>query len=328
MQTAAHPQIPTGTRILLTGAAGFIGWHLCCRLSALGLEIHATSRHERPRLDGEPVWWQADMADFAAASRIFSAVKPDIVVHLAGMTGARADRDLVLPAYHSLATSTVNVLMQASQHACRRVILFGSLNEPVPTLQAPTPTSPYAAAKWIGSAYGRMFHALYGTPIVNLRPFMTYGPAQARAKLVPSVTLSLLKGESPHLSSGRVRGDWVYIDDVVDAFIIAVATPGIEGQTFDLGTGLLTSQRALVETLLAVMASQVIPQFGAIPDRPHEQEIVADTAPAFERLGWRATTSLEDGLRKTAAWYKANPVELSTLPVRPAPGAKTTRRAD
>ena len=74
----------------------------------------------------------------------------------------------------------------------------------------------------------------------------------------------------------------------------------------DLGTGSLTSIRALVETLLEVMGSKIAPLFGAIPDRPLEQEIAADTAPAVERLGWRATTSLEDGLRETAAWYSAN----------------------
>jgi nucleoside-diphosphate-sugar epimerase len=307
MQTAAHHRIASGTRVLVTGAAGFIGQHVCRRLSALGLELHATSRAQRPRRAGEPIWWQADMADLDAARRIFSVAKPDIVVHLAGMTGARVDRDLVLPAFHSLATTTVNVLMLVSEHQCRRVILFGSLNEPIPSLEAPTPTSPYAAAKWIGSAYGRMFHALYATPVVNLRPFMAYGPGQARDKLIPYVALALLKGESPRLSSGRVRGDWIYIDDVVDAFVAAAAAPGIDGQTFDVGTGTLTAQRTVVETLIAVMGSQIAPQFGAIADRPREQEVVADTTPAFERLGWRATTSLEDGLRKTAAWYKTLP---------------------
>jgi nucleoside-diphosphate-sugar epimerase len=269
------------------------------------VELHVTSRRDRPCLAKE-TWWQADMAELADARRVFSAVKPDIVVHLAGSTGARADRDLVLPTFRSLATSTANLLVLASEHGCRRVILVGSLNEPVPSLQAPIPGSPYAAAKWIGSAYGRMFHALYGTPVVNLRPFMAYGPAQARSKLVPSVTLSLLKGESPLLSSGRVRGDWVYIDDVVDAFLIAAAAPGVEGQTFDLGTGSLTSMRALVETLLGVVGSRIAPRFGAIPDRPLEQELAADTAPAAALLGWRATTSLKEGLRRTVAWYKSN----------------------
>jgi nucleoside-diphosphate-sugar epimerase len=253
------------------------------------------------------------MADLTSASRVFSAAKPDIVVHLAGMTGARADRELVIPAYHSLATSTVNVLVLATERACRRIVLFGSLNEPVPSLEAPIPSSPYAAGKWVGSVYGRMFHALYGTPVVNLRPFMAYGPGQAREKLIPFVALSLLRGERPRVSSGRVRGDWVYINDVINAFIIALGTPGIEGQTFDLGSGRLTSQRELVEKLVAIIGSDLAPQFGAIPDRPREQEIVADTAPALDRLGWRATTSLVDGLRETVTWYKANKEATDTV---------------
>lgn len=298
-------RIPPASRVLVTGAAGFIGWHLCSRLAACDVDLHVTSRHERPRLASE-TWWQADMADPVDARRVFSAVKPDIVVHLAGATGASVDRDLVLPTFHSLATSTVNVLVLASEHGCRRVILVGSLNEPVPSLEVPIPGSPYAAAKWIGSAYGRMFHALYGTPVVNLRPFMAYGPAQAQGKLIPSVTLSLLRGESPRLTSGRVRGDWVYIDDVIDAFLLAAMAPGIEGRTFDLGTGRLTSIRTLIETLHGIVGGSAAPQFGAIPDRPHEQEVVADTAPAAEQLGWRSTTSLEEGLRRTVAWYGAS----------------------
>jgi UDP-glucose 4-epimerase len=92
---------------------------------------------------------------------------------------------------------------------------------------------------------------------------------------------------------------------VIDAFLLAATTPGIEGQTFDLGTGTLTSTRSVVENLVAVMGSEIVPQFGAIPDRPRELEIAADTELAAERLGWRATTSLVDGLRKTAAWFGA-----------------------
>lgn len=310
----------------MTGAAGFIGWHLCRRLGACEVDLHATSRHDHPRLASE-TWWQADMANPVDAGRIFSAVKPDIVVHLAGATGASVDRDLVLPTFHSLATSTVNVLVQASEHGCRRVILVGSLNEPVPSLEVPIPGSPYAAAKWIGSAYGRMFHALYGTPVVNLRPFMVYGPAQGQGKLIPSVTLSLLKGESPRLTSGRVRGDWVYIDDVIDAFLLAATAPGIEGQTFDLGTGRLTPMRTLIETLHGIVGGSVAPQFGAVPDRPYEQEVAADTAPAAEQFGWRSTTSLEEGLRRTVAWYGANrnldpEISRSGEPISPATGCE------
>jgi nucleoside-diphosphate-sugar epimerase len=110
--------------------------------------------------------------------------------------------------------------------------------------------------------------------------------------------------ESPQLTSGQAQGDWIYIDDIVGACIAAIGTPGIEGETFDLGTGCLTSHRELVEKIIALLKSDIIPQFGALPDRSHEQLAMADTGPAFQRLGWRASTSLEDGLRETLAWYK------------------------
>jgi nucleoside-diphosphate-sugar epimerase len=306
MQGAPNCAIPSDWKVLVTGGAGFIGRHLCRRLGTSDLEVHATSRNERVRKPGEPIWWRADLADRECARGVLSAVRPDVVVHLAGSVGARADRELVLPTYHSLATSTVNVLLHASELGCRRVVLAGSLTEPLPAADAPVPDSPYAAAKWIASAYGRMFHALYNTPVVILRTFMTYGPGQACDKLIPSTVLSLLGGDAPRLASGRTRGDWVYVDDVVEAFVKASVAPGIDGQTLDIGTGRLTSIRALVAKLIEVMGSPVEPLFGVIPDRLREQEICADTGPALKRLNWRATISLEEGLRHTVAWYRAN----------------------
>src|SRR5262245_17053499 len=163
------------------------------------------------------------------------------------------------------------------------------------------PSSPYAAAKWASSAYARMFHSLYAVPAVIVRPFMTYGPDQAPTKLIPSVIRSLLAGEPPKLSSGRFRADWIYVSDVIDGFIAAVTTPGVEGQTFDLGTGSLHSVRSVVEKLAAIIGNSVEPQFAALPDRPHEREWVAN-AQAAARLGWRPTTSLEEGLSLTVNW--------------------------
>jgi UDP-glucose 4-epimerase len=190
-------------KVLITGAGGFIGSHLCQRLCDEGTEVHATSRNERATTPGGPVWWQLDMADLAAARHAFAAIKPDIVYHLAGSVGASPSLDLVLPTYQSLLTSTVNVLLCATETNCRRVVLSGSFTEPAPGRAPPTPSSPYAAAKWAASGYGRMFHSLFHAPVVILQPFMVYGPAQAPNKLIPTVTLSLLKGEAPRLSSGR-----------------------------------------------------------------------------------------------------------------------------
>ena len=143
-----------------------------------------------------------------------------MVFHLAGAVGASPDLELVLPTFHSLLTSTSTCWWPRREVGCRRIVFSGSLTEPV-TGSGTTPQSPYAAAKWAASCYGRMFHSLYDAPVVILRPSMSYGPGQAAAKLVPSVTLSLLRGERPMLASGKARLDWVYISDVIDGFVAA-----------------------------------------------------------------------------------------------------------
>jgi nucleoside-diphosphate-sugar epimerase len=295
---------PVGT-VLVTGGAGFIGSHLCRRLCEAGHEVHATSRRNLPRTPGGPTWWEADLADLPRAREIFAAVKPDTVFHLAGAVGAQARVDLVLPTYHSLLTSTVNVLVLAQEHQCKRVILAGSFTEPAPG-RHPTPGSPYGAAKWACAGYGRMFHALFSTPVVILCPFMTYGPGQAPAKLVPYVIRSMLGGTAPDLASGRTRADWVYISDIIDGFVIAATAPGIVGATIDLGSGILTSARTVVEHIAAQFDVRIAPNFGVLPDRPSETAVAADTGPALAALGWKATTSLESGLRQTVAWYREN----------------------
>jgi UDP-glucose 4-epimerase len=291
-------------KILVTGGSGFLGSHLCRRLCEEGSEVHATSRFDRISVRGGPTWWNADMADLSIARRVLAAVKPDIIYHFAGSVGARPDFDLVIPAYHSLLTSTVNLLVAGTEIGCRRVVLSGSFTEPLPGRTHPTPSSPYASAKWAASGYGRMFHSLFQTPVVILQPFMVYGPAQAPSKLIPGVIQSLLDGISPRVSSGKRRADWIYVSDVVDGFVSAATTPGIEGATIDLGSGSLVSIRGIVERLVAIVGTDLQPVFSAIPDRPDENEIVADTACASATLGWLPKTALESGLRKTVEWHR------------------------
>ncbi len=298
-------QTPTQPlEILVTGATGFIGQHLCRRLCAQGHQVHATSRRQQEAQTSGPRWHRADLADLAVARRVFATVKPDVVFHLAGDVGANPDLALVLPTFHSLLASTINVLVAAMEEDCGRIILTGSLTEPLPDGPIAVPKSPYAAAKWAGAGYGRMYHDLFSAPVVILRPFMTYGPGQALTKLVPSVALALLRGERPEVSSGTVGADWVYIDDVVEGFMAAATAPGIEGETIDFGTGTLVSMRNVVERIVDIVGGDVEPDFGALPDRPDENAVPANTANAAKHLGWRARTSLDDGLRRTVQWYR------------------------
>ena len=303
-QTFQHDLHIRDLKVLVTGGSGFIGSHLCQRLRGEGAEVHATSRVDRTDGHTGPIWWKHDMADLSMARHLLATVKPDVVYHLAGSVGASPDFDLVMPTYHSLLTSTINLLVAATEAGCRRVILSGSFTEPAPGLTNPSPSSPYAAAKWAASGYGRMFHDLFQAPVVILRPFMVFGPEQAPSKLIPSAILSLVRGISPTISSGKRKADWVYVNDVIDGFVSAATAPGIEGATIDLGSGRLVSIRGIVERLVVIVGSDLKPGFGAVPDRPGENETVADTAGASATLGWAPATPLEAGLRQTVEWYR------------------------
>ena len=130
------------------------------------------------------------------------------------------------------------MLVAASEAGCRRIVLTGSLTEPLAVDGAANPALPLCRGEMgclrLWPHVSRAFTARRSS---SLRPFMTYGPGQAPSKLIPSVTLSLLRGERPKLSSGKARADWVYIADVIEGFVAAATAPGIEGETIDLGSG-------------------------------------------------------------------------------------------
>jgi len=184
-------------------------------------------------------------------------------------------------------------------------LLTGSLEEPDPGPDNAVPSSPYAAAKFAASAYGRMFHALYNTPVAILRLFMVYGPGQQDLrKLVPYVTLALLKGQTPELSSGTRKVDWIYVDDIAAGYLAAATAKGVEGATVDLGSGRMDTVRTVVEELVGLINPHIQPLFGSVPERALEQIRMADTESSFRLLGWRTQVSLHDGLARTAEWYR------------------------
>ena len=184
------------------------------------------------------------------------------------------------------------------------MVLAGSLNEPGGEVDAPVPSSPYAAAKWAAGAYARMFHQLYETPLVTARTFMTYGPRQDARKLVPHVITSLLRGEQPALSSGDWEADWIYVDDVIDGLIAAALTEAVEGGSFDLGTGSTISSRSWSRR----SSSCSIPRSRRRSARSrivHRAPVrAADVEQARSVLGWQPRISLDEGLRRTIRWYR------------------------
>jgi UDP-glucose 4-epimerase len=295
----------SGAKVLITGASGFIGSNLIDFLRPLGAEVHGVSRFERAPSPGIARWWRADTADLGEVRRLFVEVRPEYVFDLASHVAGGRDIELVPEMLRANLVGAVNLLVVATESAVRRIVLAGSNEEPDASEGRPIPAYPYAAAKWAASAYARMCHALYGTPAVITRLAMVYGPHQRDLKkLVPHVVVSLLRGESPQLSSGVRAADWTFGADCAEGLALAATVPGAEGKTVDLGTGKLTTVRDIALELAAILGNGIELKFGAIADRPREQHHCADLEKAFEILGWRPRTPLDEGLRITVDWFR------------------------
>jgi UDP-glucose 4-epimerase len=293
----------SGQRILVTGATGFLGSHLCRSLSAIACELHAISR--KPPASNEHLrWWQGDLSDFAQTQIVLKNIQPDVIFHLTTHGWGAPSLEHVLPTLRSDLIATVNLLTVATELRIRRLVLTRSLEEPQSTDPELVPSSPYAAAKWACGAYARMFHQLYRTPVVLVRIFMAYGPGQPVQKLIPYTILSLLNGETPKLSDGQRLVDWIYVDDVIQGLLIAAQASDIEGSTIDLGSGILVSIREVVQQLVILVRPDVRPLFGALPSRPPEPIRAANISASYNRVGWKAATPLEKGLELTANWYR------------------------
>jgi len=289
--------------ILVTGASGFIGGHLCRHLVAAGHRVIGTSRQHPDLLPPGVVPSALDIADPSAVRTLVSREKPAIIFHLASCVKGGRGLALVRPTFEANLAGTIYLMEAAAEAGCQRFVLTGSLEEP-DDARTP-PSSPYAAAKMAASAYARMFHALYGFPAVIARVFMVYGPDQKdQAKLIPYVINSLLQNRSPEMGGGTRPVDWIYVHDVVEGLVRMASAEGLEGETVELGTGRLVTVRAVVERLAQQIGSGVPLRFNPAMDRPMEQVRAANAAATEEQLRWTPPTSLDDGLRATIAWHR------------------------
>lgn len=306
-QTQPGASAWAGRRVLVTGATGFIGTAVLARLGSLGAEAIGTTRRRPPACSSLRLWC-GQLDDLDDCRACIAQAKPEVVIHTAGHPFAARDLARVIPTFRDNLQTTVNLLTVAAEAGVPRIVLCGSLEEPESGDVAEALSSPYAISKWAASAYARLFRTLYNVPVVTARLFMVYGPGQRDfTKLIPGSIAKLLRGEPPKITAGARRVDWVYVDDVVDGLLAAAVGPGADGHAVDIGTGVMTTVREVVETLAGLIPGSPPPEFGAIPARPNEQVRAARIDQTRTLLNWSPSVALRDGLARTIEWVRREP---------------------
>ena len=309
-------------RAVVTGAAGFIGSHLCDRLVADGhivvglddlstgkLANLATARKSKLFSFSNLDITRPELADVLAKER------PDVVLHLAAQMDVRKS---VADPLHDTRTNvlgTVNVLDACVRTRSPRVVFAssgGTVYGTPPKLPASErmtlhPASPYGSAKAAGETYVESYQRLHGLRGCSLRLGNVYGPRQdphGEAGVVSIFAGALLKKQPTKVfGDGTSTRDYVYVDDVVDAFLRCLGGKG-DGRRLNVGSGTGTTIRALHTAVARAVGAPDAPEFA--PSRPGElHSIVLDVGQARRALGWEPTVGLEQGLAQTVDWVRA-----------------------
>ena len=306
---------------LVTGGAGFIGSHLVDALLERGngvVVIDDLSTGRRENLEGAvakgAVLLEADVTDAAAVTDAFETRRPEVVFHLAAQIDVR--RSVSEPVFDLgvNVAGTVNLLEAARRTEARRFILASTggaiygegAGRPLPLDEQAEcrPDAPYGQSKYAAEGYLSLYGRLYGLSSVALRLGNVFGSRQdplGEAGVVAIFCGALLAGGTPRVfGDGHQTRDYVYVGDVVDAFL-AGAESEARG-TYNVGTGVETSVLELGRLLAGAFDRAFDPEMA--PPRPGEvQRIAIDSALATNELGWRPRTTLEQGLRATAASF-------------------------
>ncbi len=309
----------SSARVLVTGAAGFIGSHLTRRLVAEGAEVHALSDGVSSLYPARLIdlrrritLHEGNIADRTAMETIAKEVRPQIVFHLAAYTHVGKSWYRVDECVQTNIQGTVNLLLALVDVGLERFIytgtseIYGDIDVPFREDAKVNPISPYAVSKYAGECFCRMYQQGLAWPIVLVRPFNAYGPAQSPDRIIPEAIVRAMRKQELRLTTGRQTREFNYVEDIADGYVRLATTPGIEGELFNIGSGEEITIRNVVEEIMELLGHPIEPAFGALDHRPNEiWRMFCDGTKARERLGWSPQHSLRDGLTKTIAWYEA-----------------------
>jgi UDP-glucose 4-epimerase len=310
------------TLVLVTGGAGFIGSHVSERLLRDGHRVRVLDDFSTGseanlafagRYGGALEIVRGDIRDLPTVERCVAGA--EVVFHQAAMRSVpRSVKDPLGTNEHNVA-GTLNIFEGARRAGIRRVVyassssVYGDNPElPKREEQPPAPISPYAVSKAAGELYASVWSRLYGVETVGLRYFNVFGPRQDPASeyaaVIPRFILWGLRGEPLEVhGDGNQSRDFTYIDNVVEANVLAASAPGVGGQVFNVGCGDRVSLLAIIADLERLLGRPL--QRRHTPSRagdvPHT---LADVDRAKRLLGYAPLVGFGEGLRRTVAFFR------------------------
>lgn len=308
-----------GKKILVTGGAGFIGSHIVDKLVELGSDVIVLDdlstgnldniKHCRDKLE----FIKGDIRDQTLVDKLLNGV--EFISHQAALRSVPKSVGRPFDYHDVNVTGTLNLYLKAKQKGVQRIVYASSSSAygerfdfPEKETDSPKPLSPYAATKLFGEYYGYIFTKLYGLEVVSLRYFNVFGSRQSLenkyAVVVPKFITSLLKDESPPIyGDGNQERDFTFIEDVVEANILALTKDGIGGEVFNIAGGAPQSVNNLLKVLKEITAKDINPVY--LEPRPGDvRKTYADIEKANKLLGWQPKVDFRQGLEKTAEWFK------------------------
>ena len=299
----------------MTGASGFVGANLVRRLLNQGHEVACLTRNppgalRLVSLAGPTSVVACDLLDAEGLRRVVRNADPEIIIHLAS-TPFNPPTISAWTHVEVVALGTLN-LLEAARCQGARIVIAGSAAEygDGDGLREDAPLRPgtmLGAAKAAAGIWAQAYARIYGTQTVVLRLFTPFGPWEGPDRLVPHVVLSALRGEDVLMTSGEQQRDFVYIDDVVDAFVRAAAVPLPAGTVLNVCSGRGVRVLDLVEKVLDLMGHPVRAYPGSLSNRPDEIWVISgDGSRSRALLDWVPRVSLDEGLLRSIAWITEN----------------------